>query len=301
MTTGGSDPNDPAGGRPGDPYGPPPEGNNPPGGYLPPPGGYPPPPPQGPAGYPPPPGGYPPPPGGYPPPPGSYPPPPPFQQPAQGGPGSGELSVGNAIAFGWKKFSENALTWIAIVIIAFLISGLIQFIFGNGFTAEDDGAFEFSVLGAIGGLVSTIVGYLIQAAFIRGALHEVDGNKPAIGSFFQFSNVAAVIVASLIVGIASTIGLVLLVIPGLIIIFLTWFTLPFVVDQNFQPIPAIKASFDVISKNVGSLLLLALALVGINILGAIPCGLGLLVTVPMTIIASTYAYRVLTRRYVSAV
>jgi uncharacterized membrane protein len=38
--------------------------------------------------------------------------------------------------------------------------------------------------------------------------------------------------------------------------------------------------------------LLALALIGINILGAIPLGLGLLITVPVSAIASTYAYRV---------
>ena len=47
-----------------------------------------------------------------------------------------------------------------------------------------------------------------------------------------------------------------------------------------------------ISSQAGTLFLLALALIGINILGAIPLGLGLLVTVPLSIIASTYAYRV---------
>jgi uncharacterized membrane protein len=37
---------------------------------------------------------------------------------------------------------------------------------------------------------------------------------------------------------------------------------------------------------------LALALFGLNIVGAIPIGLGLLVTIPVTMIAGTYAYRV---------
>ena len=41
-------------------------------------------------------------------------------------------------------------------------------------------------------------------------------------------------------------------------------------------------------------LLLILALAAINLVGAIPCGLGLLVTMPVSVIALTYAYRVLT-------
>ncbi|NLE80939.1 MAG: hypothetical protein GX610_15405 [Rhodococcus sp.] len=308
MTTGGYDPNNPTGGQA--PYGQPPQGNNPPpqgpGGYPPPPqgpGGYPPPPGNNPPGsYPPPPqgaGGYPQ--GGYPPPPGNYPPPPPFQQPQQGGPGSGQISVGDAVSYAWKKFGENALVWVGISVIALLISVVIQLIFGSSFTADASGDLSFSALGLIGMFVSTIVGYLINAAFIRGALHEIDGNKPAFGSFFQFTNVAAIVIASLIVGVATTIGFFLFLIPGLIVAFLTWFTLPFIIDQNQEPIDAIKSSFNLVKNNAGPLLLLALTFVGLNILGAIPCGLGLFVTIPMTLIGSTYAYRVLTQRYVSAV
>ncbi|MCQ4120360.1 hypothetical protein [Rhodococcus tibetensis] len=330
MTTGGYDPNDKPEG--GDQGGYPPQGNPPPppGGYPPPPGNYPPPP-QGPppGGYPPPPGGnYPPPPGNYPPPqqggnypppqqggnyppqgnyppppqgppPGGYPPPPPVS--GYGAPGQtpGQLSVGNAISYGWNKFKDNALIWIGIMLVAAVIQVVLNLIFG-GFDTSSDFSDTFTVWRIIGTLVTTVVGYLINAALVRGALHEVDGNKPAFGSFFQFTNVGAIIIASVIVGVLSTIGFILLVIPGLIVVFLTWWTLQFVIDQNQDAVTGIKSSFGIISQNVGPLLLLALALVGINILGAIPCGLGLLVTIPLTIIASTYAYRVLTGRYVSA-
>ncbi|WP_236581077.1 hypothetical protein [Rhodococcus sp. T7] len=334
MTTGGYDPNDKPEG--GDQGGYPPRGNPPPppGGYPPPPGNYPPPP-QGPppGGYPPPPpgGNYPPPPGGnYPPPPGNYPPPqgpppggnypppqgnypPPPQGPPPGGypppppmsdygaPGQtpGQFSVGDAIGYGWNKFKDNALIWIGILLIAAVIQVVLNLIFG-GFSTSSDMSSAFSVWRIIGSIVTTIVGYLINAALVRGALHEVDGNKPAFGSFFQFTNVGAIIIASVIIGIASIIGFFLLVIPGLIVVFLTWWTLQFVIDQNEDAITGIKSSFRTISQNVGPVLLLALALVGINIVGAILCGVGLLVSIPITIIASTYAYRVLTGRYVAA-
>lgn len=304
MTTGGQGPNDePEQGddrpRPGGTPPPPPPGNYPPppppGGYPPPdpppgnyppppPGGYPPPPGPG-GGYPPPPppGNYPPPQGGYPPPPGSYPPPPPAYDSGYGqpGPGSG-LRVGDAISYGWRKFSGNALSWVVLMLIAGAIQALLNWAFASGNNA----------VSVIGGLVSIIVGYLLQAAFVTGALQETDGTKPSIGSFFQIRNVGAVIVASFLIGVLATVGLILCIIPGVIAIFLTFWTLQFVIDQNRDPIGAIKSSYQAISSNWGTLLLLALALFGLNILGAIPFGLGLLITVPLSIIASTYAYRV---------
>ncbi|MDI9916253.1 hypothetical protein [Rhodococcus sp. IEGM 1379] len=327
MTTGGYDPNkNPDEGKqpPQDPYSrpqtpppgsypppvtPPPGGGfqppagPPPGNYPPPPGNYPPPggnypPPQGnyppPGGNPPPPGNYPPP-GGYPPPPqgGNFPPPPANNYGAGFGP---QLSVGAALTYGWERFKNNALVWIGVTLAAVVISGLIQLVFGS---ASSPG--EISALALIGSLVSAIVGFLIQAAFIRGALHEVDGNKPVFGSFVQLTNVGAIVLASVIISIASGIGLVLCVIPGLVVIFLTYYTLTFVVDQNQDAISGIKSSFALTSKNVGPLLLLALALIGINIVGAILLLVGLLVTLPISLIASTYAYRVLTGRFVAAI
>ncbi|WP_308115328.1 MULTISPECIES: hypothetical protein [unclassified Rhodococcus (in: high G+C Gram-positive bacteria)] len=229
---------------------------------------------------------------GYPPPPGNYGP---------GNYGAGNyrgvpttLSVGDAVSFGWNRFKDNAGVWIGIAVIAAVIQIVINLIFGGTDTSGDLSA-GFGALAIIGTVISTVVGYLIQASLIRGALHEVDGNKPAIGSFFQFGNVAAIILASFLVGILVLVGFVLLIIPGIILTFLTWWTLQFVIDRNQDAITAIKSSVKAISSNAGQLILLALALVGINILGVIPCGLGLLVTIPITMIASTYAYRVVSQ------
>lgn len=257
--------------------------------------------PQNPPGnYPPPPGNYPPPPGNYPPPPGNYPPPPGGVESAGHGDavhGRGlpsALSVGDAVSFGWNTFKNNAGVWVLVAVVAAAIQIVLNSVFG-GFGESSDLSDAFGVWRLVGTLITAVVGYLINAALIRGALHEIDGNKPTIGSFFQFGNVVAIILASVLVGIMVTVGFVLLIIPGIVLAFLTWWTLQFVVDRNDDAITAIKSSIRAISSNAGTLILLALALVGINILGAIPCGLGLLVTIPMTIIASTYAYRIVTR------
>jgi len=207
------------------------------------------------------------------------------------------LSVGDAISFGWRKFSANPGVWIVMVVIAFLIQALINGIFnGFDFTVQENDGFTsaFSAAGLIGSVVSAIVGYLIEAAFVRGALGEVDGRKPAFGTFVQIAPAGAVILTGLLVGLGTSVGLVLCIVPGLVFAFLAWWAMPFVIDRNQDAITAIKSSYHAIRSNAGTLFLLALALVGLNILGALLCGLGLLVSIPVTIIASTYAYRITT-------
>jgi len=193
--------------------------------------------------------------------------------------------VGDAISYAWRKFAGNALSWVVLMLIAGIIQGLLNWAF------NDRDSFATNVIGT---LVIAIVGYLLQAAFVTGALQETDGTKPSIGSFFRLRNIGAVIVACFLVAVLTTVGLILLIIPGLIVMFMTWWTLQFVIDRNQDPITAIKSSFGAIASDWGTLLLLALAMIGLNILGLIPLGLGLFITVPMTIIASTYAYRVIT-------
>jgi hypothetical protein len=293
-----NEPNVPLGKNPGQPQ--------PTGGQYPPPGGQQYPPPGGQQYQPPAGQGYPPPPqaGQYPPQ-GGFPPPPPaggFAQggyPSAGGFGTPQLSVGSAISYGWAKYKANAGAWIAICLLAVVVSWFVQFAF-SGFRFETDySSGGAAALSLVGTLVSFIVSTLFRAAFTNGALAELDGNRPAIGTFFNFKNLSAVFIVAILVGIATAVGFVLLIIPGIIVLYLTWYALTFAIDREQDAITAIKSSFELTSKNVGSLLLLALACFGLNVVGVILCFVGLLVTIPVTLIASTYAYRVLTGGQVS--
>lgn len=204
------------------------------------------------------------------------------------------LSVGDAISFGWRRFKANPLTWVGIVIIAAIIQSVLNALLGERSTFRVDTFAQsvFTFAWILGSILSVVVGYLINAALVRGALYEVDGERPSIGAFFRFTNVGNVILASILVGVATAVGLILFIIPGLIVLFLSWWTLQFVIDRHDSAVEGFRSSFRAISSQAGPVFLLALALIGINILGAIPLGLGLLITIPLSTIASTYAYRV---------
>ena len=65
----------------------------------------------------------------------------------------------------------------------------------------------------------------------------------------------------------------------------------FVVDRNMPAVEAIKASIDMVRNNVGPLLLFWLATLAITIVGACLCGVGLLVAIPVVVIAQVYTFR----------
>jgi uncharacterized membrane protein len=154
------------------------------------------------------------------------------------------------------------------------------------------GYLVFSLLGAL-------VSLLIQAAVVRGALDITKGEKIDVSTFLSTENLGQIVLAAILLAIGTAIGLILCIIPGLILIFYSQFTYQFIIDKGLPAFDAIKASFDLVNRNLGSVVVLFLASILAFIIGAILCGVGLLVTIPVTIIATAYAYRMMTGQSVA--
>jgi uncharacterized membrane protein len=149
------------------------------------------------------------------------------------------------------------------------------------------------ILSLLGSALSYVVSLVIQAGIIKGALALTRNEPLSVGTAFNGINWGQVIAASLITGAIIFVGLILCIIPGIIAIFLTWFTLYFVIDRNMPAIEAIKASVAMVRANIGNLLLLFLASLAAYIVGACLCGVGLLVAIPVVILAQVYTFRTL--------
>ncbi|MGI9084563.1 MAG: hypothetical protein ACR2FE_04645 [Aeromicrobium sp.] len=236
-----------------------------------------------------------PPPGGGQPPPAPPPPPPPPNAP---GGYDQPFSAPDAIGWGWRKFKENVGAILVAVLILFVASIAISFIgslvTGGGASAGmsfGTGA-EISIASILVNIVTTLVSIVIGAIIARAALDVVDGGSFDIGSALSRLNLVNVIVASLIVSVLTVIGLVLLVIPGIAVIFLTYFTTYFIVDDDAgSPVEAVKSSVRLVTSNVGDSLLLALLNILVILAGVIALCVGLLVAYPVTVLATAYAYR----------
>ncbi len=231
---------------------------------------------------------------------GSYPPPgdaPPGWSPAgasaygrqpygyQGAPAV--LSIGRALGYGLDRFRANPIPWVAITLVGFLAYVAVTLVIR---LSAVDSVLPLVLLA----LVVAVVVWLLQAAMIRGALSETDGTPPDFQAFFGFVNAGNVLITALIVFVAAWVFAILLVIPGLIVLYLCMFALHFVIDQDQGPFTAIKSSAQLVFSNFGPTLLLALAVAVLTFLATLLCGVGLLIVGPMTIIAVTYTYRFLT-------
>lgn len=279
----------------------------PPGGYGPPPGpppGEAPPPGYGTPPPPPPPAGYGAPPAGYPPQPGYAAPP--------GGPMPPQFNVGEAVSWAWNKFTQNAVTLIvpvfgyAVVLAALgLVVGLLPMAlgqstsssytdsYGNTYssgTAVTLGPASIAVM-VIGYLLIFVVAIYMAAGLVTGSLDIADGKPVSIGSFFRPRNLGPAFLAALLVALGTWIGTLLCIIPGLIFAFLAQFAIAFVVDRSQSPVDAVKSSTATVRSNVGGALLAWLVQYAIVVVGALVCGIGLLVALPIAMLIQVYTYR----------
>lgn len=291
----------------------------PPGSYPPPPGNYPPPggygPPQG--NYPPPPGNFPPPPGNYGPPQGNYPPPPPgyYPPPAPGypAPGGTTLSIGDGLSWAFKQLGKHigpllvsTLVYGAIIgLLSGALYGLLIAVSPNtvNYYSESSSYFYSGgvVMGPVGTLISMVgnlvvlaVGGVILSAYLGGLFDIADGRPVSVGSFFKPRKVGSLVIATLIIGVLTSIGSFLCFIPGLLVSIFTMFTTVALLDRNLSPIDALKTSFEIVKARFIDCLLVWLMTIAIIAGGALLCGVGLLVAIPVAFLFEIFAFRRIT-------
>lgn len=235
-----------------------------------------------------------------------FPPPPPgpFDNASYGAPVPQGYDVMAAVKYGWAKFSQNAGTFVVLGLLAFLVPLAIQFVGqlvqgGAGFAGDElDGSGGFAVAtgGGIAGfafsLAANVVGLFFNAALVRAALDAAEGRRADIAEAFTRWDKLQVIVLALLVGLMTTVGLILCVLPGIVVMFFTWFATYFVV-AGAGATDAIGSSFRFTADHFGNVFLLFLLCVVITIAGACAFCVGLLVAVPVTVIASAYTFKVL--------
>lgn len=193
------------------------------------------------------------------------------------------LAVGELLRFGWESFKKRPWFLIGVVLLIVIISGIME-----GFTPDPVQTFSDFVLAVI----AIIVGIVLEMGLVAFALKaHADVEKAELKDLWhpqRFWQYAAV---KILTGIIVVIGLVLLIVPGIIAALSLIFATYLVIDKNLGPIEAMKESVRMTKGHRWQLFLLALSLIGINILGALALMVGLLVTIPVSLLAVAHAYR----------
>lgn len=229
----------------------------------------------------------------------------PYQQPYQQAPGSStQIDVVEAFKYGWEKFKANAsvillgvLAFIvAIVVICLIFFAILVAVVSSG-SSSAAGLGFFSTMLLVGFIL--LLSVFMQASVIRVSLEISHGRPVTFASFFQFADLGKVIITALIIGVASAIG-AMFVVGALLVGFFSQFALFYVIDKGLDPIAAIKASVDLIMKNFTTVILLYVGVYIANMIGSALCAVGLIVAVPVALLATTYVYRRLNGEVVAA-
>ena len=198
------------------------------------------------------------------------------------------FSVGTALRFGWETFKKRPWFLVGATLLVFVLSWIIS--------AIQNAQSGVVALGFVIFLAALAVSTLIDMGFTALYLHAHDDvSKTSLNDLWHPKPFWQYLIATILVGFLVIAGLILLIVPGLILVTLFAFVKFLIIDRNLGPIEAMKESVRITRGHRLDLFLLILSLVAINILGAIALLVGLLLTVPVSVLALVHAYRTLAR------
>ncbi len=200
------------------------------------------------------------------------------------------ISINQSYDFAWGKFKEKALFFIGLGLLTAVLSSLgentsVEDYDGDNFSYDGGGISTISLLTM---LINSYIGlgiWKICISHIRG--EEVQLNDLISISFGQFMHY---IIATIITIIATLVGLVLLIIPG-IHIFCRLLLVPgYIADQNLSFDNAIKSSWNASKGHTMKLFLWILLSIFVIILGLIALIVGIFAAIPLISLALAHIY-----------
>lgn len=215
------------------------------------------------------------------------------------------FSIGDIVNESWAIIKKHIWIFAATILGFYLVYLLIYFLIGgmgaaSGFAVSRNESLSdalgamFSVGAIISFFLMSLVGAIFYLGFYRMALDAADGKNPDLSAFSAITSVKKILnlfIANILFAIAFYIGLILCIVPGLLIIARLQYYIFFIVEQDCNAVEALSNSWNVTKGNTLNLTLLLFVFALINLLGALCCGVGLLVTTPMTIIGFALIYR----------
>ncbi len=180
-----------------------------------------------------------------------------------------QVNIGNWISRGWDMtFSDIGpiilISFIYLVVIAVASSTLIG---------------EFVVIGPL------------NVGFFFLFFQKIRGEKIEIGDIGKgFNFFAAAVLSHIIISFFISIGFIFCIIPGIIVSALYIFTPALIVEKNLDFWQAMEASRKIVSHYLFEMSIFVIVLGFINLLGVLLCGVGVLISIPLTFGAMAAAY-----------
>ncbi|MFC1754893.1 hypothetical protein ACFL96_16110 [Thermoproteota archaeon] len=202
-----------------------------------------------------------------------------------------KFSMDEAIRFGWQTTKENIGFFVGILILVGIVNAIPNYwieIF-----KEQEAFFMAFIMIVAASCLSAIV----QMGVINISLKFCDNEKAEFSDLFSNIHLFLNFIAgSALYGLIVFAGFLLLIVPGVIFAIKFQFFSYLIIDKGLGPIEAIKESGRITDGAKMDLLFFNLVLGCINLMGLLCLFVGLFASIPTTMLAAAFVYRVLLTR-----
>ncbi len=199
------------------------------------------------------------------------------------------FSKGEAIRFGWNIAKGRPGFFLVVLIVYFAVVVIPAWITAR---IEPKSAFEWVLYLGIA-VARVILGLVVGLGLLRVGLRFTDNEPATVGDLFSpsWSQVVANFIASILEAVIVSVGLLFLIVPGIFLATRLSMAPYLILDRRVGALEALRGSWALTQRSAWDLFLLALLSLLINCLGALALGIGLLWSLPTTLVAYAFVYR----------
>ncbi len=193
------------------------------------------------------------------------------------------FSINEALSVGWAAFTARVGFFISLMLLLGVLIVIPQLIIKS---------FGAGGLAIVLRIALQLFQYFLVAGLLRISLMIVDAGQTSINDLFSGGPVfVPYVLGSILFSVIVAVGLLLLVVPGIIAMIMLGYYGFLIIDKGLGPVEALKASAVLTEGVRWKLLGFSFVLTLLNALGAVLVGLGLFVTIPVSVVATAFVYR----------
>jgi len=206
----------------------------------------------------------------------------------------------------WRIVTADLGTWMVATLLMYVVTYGVNIVTSLIGMLIDPNSSPFSGARAIGKtpefgptffltfglqMLGGLLVYPMQAGLFLMAVRRVRGEQVAIGDVFAgYKRTGPVIGAYLLMGIAIGLGTLLCIIPGFYVAGALAFVPILVLDQELDVMQTLETSYNALKSHAWSMFGLLFVLGLVTLLGFCACGVGILVSFPVYVMALALTY-----------
>ena len=151
-------------------------------------------------------------------------------------PGTVQFSIGRVIGDSFGVYARNFVSFTALALVIGLVSLAFQLLIlvpmmVSG--AQDPTQINWGLV-FLGSVIPMVVNALTQATIIYGTFQDLRGQRAGIGDCITrgLVSIVPVIIGSILLSLGVSVGLMLIVVPGLILLVMWWVYIPAIVVES---------------------------------------------------------------------